>query len=300
MSRRSRTSTATAYWSAIPRITSARGAYPLKLNPALLSNNGPDVYENNGVSSTAIKTKQVYPLDSIYPAAVRKDFNQNAIGQCTRNGHVYCVSMVIDTGGVPIEDSEDHIGPSEKAQPLGGKVRAARAEGRELPADRGEIVEDPFTQECVSPTCCSFEAQDRPLASKRKVLRPVWIINRGAADQPDALAAPKLGNHDPPGKMLAKRSRTVGESWLAKQAKLLGGSQSGPAPEIGLQGVAIAVAESAFADHPVGDAPLPEVEESPWLPPERVLIEGAGGVHHHLLLQRQAIPAPLALLRTYW
>ncbi len=77
-----------------------QGAYPLKLNPALLSNNGPDVYENGGVSITAIKTKQVYPLDSIYPAAVRTDFNQNAIGQCTRNGHIYCVSMVIDTGGV--------------------------------------------------------------------------------------------------------------------------------------------------------------------------------------------------------
>jgi len=77
-----------------------QGAYPQKLNPALLSNNGPDVYENGGVSLTAIKTKQVYPLDSLYTPAVRKDFNANAIGQCTYGGHVYCVSMVIDTGGV--------------------------------------------------------------------------------------------------------------------------------------------------------------------------------------------------------
>jgi len=77
-----------------------QGAYPLKLNPALLSNNGPDVYENGGVSLTAIKTKQVYPLDSLYTTSVRKDFNQNAIGQCTYQGHTYCVSMVIDTGGV--------------------------------------------------------------------------------------------------------------------------------------------------------------------------------------------------------
>jgi len=77
-----------------------QGAYPQKLNPALLSNNGPDVYENGGVSLTAIKTKQVYPLDSLYTPKVRKDFNQNAIGQCTYAGHVYCVSMIIDTGGV--------------------------------------------------------------------------------------------------------------------------------------------------------------------------------------------------------
>ncbi len=77
-----------------------QGAYPQKLNPALLSNNGPDVYENGGVSLTAIKTKQVYPLDSLYTAKVRQDFNQNAIGQCTYGGHVYCVSMIIDTGGV--------------------------------------------------------------------------------------------------------------------------------------------------------------------------------------------------------
>ena len=77
-----------------------QGAYPQKLNPALLSNNGPDVYENGGVSLTAIKTKQAYPLDSLYTPAVRKDFNQKATGQCTYGGHVYCVSMVIDTGGV--------------------------------------------------------------------------------------------------------------------------------------------------------------------------------------------------------
>lgn len=77
-----------------------QGAYPQKLNPALLSNNGPDVYENNGVSVTAIKTHQVYPLDSLYTPKVRNDFNKNAIDQCTYKGHVYCVSMVIDTGGI--------------------------------------------------------------------------------------------------------------------------------------------------------------------------------------------------------
>ncbi len=77
-----------------------QNVYPTKLNPALLSSNGPDVYENGGLSITAVKTKQVYPLDSLYTTSVRKDFNQNAIGQCTYKGHVYCVSMIIDTGGV--------------------------------------------------------------------------------------------------------------------------------------------------------------------------------------------------------
>jgi multiple sugar transport system substrate-binding protein len=77
-----------------------QGAYPQKLNPALLSNNGPDVYENNILSLTAIRTHQVYPLDSLYTPEVRKDFNQNALGECTYKGHIYCVSMVIDTGGI--------------------------------------------------------------------------------------------------------------------------------------------------------------------------------------------------------
>ena len=87
----------------------AVGAAPSRAVP----NTTLDVYENNVLSLTAIRTHQVYPLDSIYTPAVRKDFNQNALGECTYKGHIYCVSMVIDTGGIYYRKS-DAIGAQIK------------------------------------------------------------------------------------------------------------------------------------------------------------------------------------------
>jgi hypothetical protein len=110
---------------------------------------------------------------------------------------------------VGAEDA-DHIGTGQEAQALGWEVGAAGAERRKLPADRGEIVEHALTQEDLSLACCSLVAQHRPLAAEGQVLRPVWVVLQGAADEPDALAAPELGNDDPSGEMLAQRSCAVG------------------------------------------------------------------------------------------
>ncbi len=69
--------------------------YPNKLQTALLGNNPPDVFENQGVSLSQVKAGQVEPLDDIF-SPVQSDFLTAALAPYTVNGHVYGIPMIGD------------------------------------------------------------------------------------------------------------------------------------------------------------------------------------------------------------
>lgn len=77
-----------------------QGAYDPKLAAALLTNNGPDVFEHNVVTVADIRAGHVLALDDLYTPSVRADFNPRALSEVTYGGHVYAVKMITDTGGV--------------------------------------------------------------------------------------------------------------------------------------------------------------------------------------------------------
>ncbi|RLP76024.1 sugar ABC transporter substrate-binding protein [Mycetocola tolaasinivorans] len=72
------------------------GDYPAKLNSALLSGTGPDVFESSPVGER-IFAGQVAPLDDIYGDA-KSDFLPNSISSMTVDGHIYAVPMTDGTG----------------------------------------------------------------------------------------------------------------------------------------------------------------------------------------------------------
>jgi multiple sugar transport system substrate-binding protein len=76
------------------------GDYGAALAAALLTDDGPDVFEQNGVTLDQVAQNQVAPLDDLYDAALLEDFGANNLGAATIDGSVYWVKMLTDTGGV--------------------------------------------------------------------------------------------------------------------------------------------------------------------------------------------------------
>ena len=100
------------------------------------------------------------------------------------------------------------------------------------------------------------------------------------------------GRHaDPSAEELAEGIHADGLSYPLQQAEVLCHAQAGV--QVSFERVPVGEAERALTRRPVGNAAVAHIGQRAGLPPEGVLVEGAGRVHHHLLLQHEAVPASL-------
>lgn len=73
------------------------GDYGTKLATALLTRNGPDVFEGQ-LTAAMVGAEQVAPLDDLFPPDVRQDFSPKDLAANTVGGKIYGVKMLDDTG----------------------------------------------------------------------------------------------------------------------------------------------------------------------------------------------------------
>ena len=71
------------------------GDYATKWTAAVLTDEGPDVYEVNDVSPNMVQAKQVAPLDDVL-GPEKSDFNPAVLEPYTWGGEVYAIPMIID------------------------------------------------------------------------------------------------------------------------------------------------------------------------------------------------------------
>ncbi len=76
------------------------GDYGAALAAALLTDGGPDVFEQGGVTLDQVEQGQVAPLDDLYDDALIEDFGPQNLASSTIDGSVYWVKMLTDTGGI--------------------------------------------------------------------------------------------------------------------------------------------------------------------------------------------------------
>ena len=76
------------------------GDYVPALSAALLTDEGPDVFEVNSVTLDQVEQGQVAPLDDLYTDELRADFGEQNLVAATINGSIYWVKMITDTGAV--------------------------------------------------------------------------------------------------------------------------------------------------------------------------------------------------------
>jgi multiple sugar transport system substrate-binding protein len=76
------------------------GDYGAALAAALLTDDGPDVFEQNGVTLDQVREGQVAPLDDLYTDELRADFGEQNLAPATIDGSIYWVKMLTDTGGI--------------------------------------------------------------------------------------------------------------------------------------------------------------------------------------------------------
>lgn len=74
------------------------GDYGTKLNTALLTQGGPDVFERAGITIPMVSAAQLAPLDDLFSPEVRRDFNADDLAANSVDGKIYAVKMVTDTG----------------------------------------------------------------------------------------------------------------------------------------------------------------------------------------------------------
>lgn len=73
------------------------GDYQSKLNAALLSGQGPDVFEDNYGPREFAKAGRIVPLDDLFTPETRKDMDPAALAAFTVDGKLYAIKMVTDT-----------------------------------------------------------------------------------------------------------------------------------------------------------------------------------------------------------
>lgn len=73
------------------------GDYATKLSTALLGNNAPDVFEYYVPDRSWVKQGLLEPLDDLYTADVKGDFNPISLNAFTVDGKIYGVKMIDDT-----------------------------------------------------------------------------------------------------------------------------------------------------------------------------------------------------------
>jgi multiple sugar transport system substrate-binding protein len=71
------------------------GDYDSKLNAALLTPEGPDIYEGH-LTNSMVQAGQVAPLDDLFTDDIKKDFDKVALARNTVDGKLYGVQMIID------------------------------------------------------------------------------------------------------------------------------------------------------------------------------------------------------------
>jgi multiple sugar transport system substrate-binding protein len=76
------------------------GDYGAALAAALLTDEGPDVFEQNAVTLDQVRQEQVAPLDDLYTDELKADFGEQNLAPATLEGKIYWVKMLTDTGGV--------------------------------------------------------------------------------------------------------------------------------------------------------------------------------------------------------
>lgn len=76
------------------------GDYAAALAAALLTDDGPDVFEQNSVTLDQVAQGQVAALDDLYTDELKDDFGAQNLAPATLNGSIYWVKMLTDTGGV--------------------------------------------------------------------------------------------------------------------------------------------------------------------------------------------------------
>lgn len=79
------------------RVVWVPGDYNTKINTALLTAGGPDVFEKQ-LSVPMVSAGQVAPLDDLFPPQVRRDFDPADLKANTVDGKIYGARMVGDTG----------------------------------------------------------------------------------------------------------------------------------------------------------------------------------------------------------
>lgn len=80
--------------------------YGSALSAALLTESGPDVFEQNGPTLDQVKQNQILPLDDLYTPEVKADFNETGLKSGTINGKIYWVKMIDDTGAFYYKKSD--------------------------------------------------------------------------------------------------------------------------------------------------------------------------------------------------
>lgn len=81
----------------IVEMTWVPGDYGTALNAALLTDEGPDVYETSPTVAM-VKAGQCAPLDELYTEEVKADFHPNNIARNTIDGQIYGIKMIDDMG----------------------------------------------------------------------------------------------------------------------------------------------------------------------------------------------------------
>ncbi|MEM6429541.1 MAG: sugar ABC transporter substrate-binding protein [Deinococcota bacterium] len=76
-------------------VTWIPGDYPAALNAALLSNEGPDVFELQTIDLSRVRAGQLEPLDDLFEG-VLDDFDATAMSRVTVDGTIYGVPMLLD------------------------------------------------------------------------------------------------------------------------------------------------------------------------------------------------------------
>src|SRR6266508_1977557 len=203
------------------------------------------------------------------------------------------------TSAIGIQYAEDDACLRQPAQSIRWKVGAAGAEGGQVPAHRGQPVEGALDEINLSATGGPFEAKDRLFAGQSQVLHSGTDTRRVPPQEPDRLAATKLGDDDSSGETFAQHSAAFARFGSTQQSEFLGDTQATVFAQMRLQGAAVGVPQAAGAHHPFWKSALDrQIRTRPCVAPERIPVQGSSGVQHQLLLEGQSVPA--ALCRRWW
>ena len=76
------------------------GDYAAKLSAALLTPDGPDIYENGGITTAVINANQAVSLNDLYTPEIKADFSPLSLQVNQYGDNVYGIRMVTDTGAI--------------------------------------------------------------------------------------------------------------------------------------------------------------------------------------------------------
>lgn len=101
------------------------GDYGQALNAALLTDEAPDVFEQNSVTLDQVRQGQVADLDDLYTDEVRAGFNEISLKAATIDGKIYWVKMLDDTGCIYYHKSVLEDAGVEPPESLDALIEAA-------------------------------------------------------------------------------------------------------------------------------------------------------------------------------